>query len=150
MKQIDQLPNDVLLEIFVIVNSSFDYSLSVEKNIEKWQPLVHVCRRWRSLVLGSPRSLNLQLLCTPKTPAKDILDIWPPLPLIVRGRNMTSTDNVIAALEQSNRVCQVFLWNIAGRQLEQVLAAMQVPFPELTDLELVAYGKTPAIPDSFL
>src|SRR6266849_6867023 len=107
MKQSDQLPNDVLLEIFVIVNSSFDSSRSIEKNIEKWQSLVHVCRRWRSLVLGSPRSLNLQLCCTPKTPAKDILDIWPPLPLIVRGIDMTTTDNIIAALGQSNRVRQV-------------------------------------------
>ena len=73
--------------------------------IEAWQLLVHVCRRWRSLVLGSPRRLNLQLYCTCETPARDTLEVWLALPLIVRG--YMATDNVIAALEQSNRVCQV-------------------------------------------
>ena len=43
----------------------------------------------------------------------------------------SGTDNIIAALGHSNRVCQVILWNLADWQLEEVLAAMQVPFPEL-------------------
>jgi hypothetical protein len=119
-----------------------------------WQSLVHVCRRWRSLVLESPHRLNLRLFCTPKTPARDKLDIWPTLPLLIGGvMTLTSgTDNVIAALEQSNRVCQVNL-HPAGWQLEEVLATMQVPFPDLTDLRLFSHGKAlPVIPipDSFL
>src|ERR1700679_4039474 len=98
--------------------------------VEAWQSLVHVCGRWRSLVFRSTRRLNLHLFCTPETPAKDTLDVWPALPLIVRG-NMASasgTDNVIAALGQGNRVCEVFLSSlqVADRQLEKVLAAMQV------------------------
>jgi hypothetical protein len=61
------------------------------------------------------------------------------------------TDNIITALEQSNRVCQVILWGLTNRKLEQVLAAMQVPFPELTDVQLASKGGTPpVIPDSFL
>jgi hypothetical protein len=74
------------------------------------------------------------------------------LPLIIKG-NMTlsSTDNVIAALGQSNRVCEILLLDIADRQLENVLVTMQVPFPELTDLQLLSDGETPpVIPDSFL
>ena len=120
---------------------------------EAWQSLVHVCRRWRSLVFRSSRRLNLRLHCTPRTPAKDTLDIWPALPLIVEGlmTQSSSTDNVIAALGQSNRVCQVDLRGLAGWQLEQVLAAMQVPFPKLTDLRLFSDGETlGVIPDSFL
>ena len=63
----------------------------------------------------------------------------------------SGTDNVIAALEQRNRVCDVLLWCPARWQLEKVLAAMQVPFPELTDLQLVSDDETPpVIPDSFL
>jgi hypothetical protein len=63
----------------------------------------------------------------------------------------SGTDNIIAALEQSNRVCQVSLWGLADCGLEEVLAAMHVPFPELTDLELFSDGETlPVIPDSFL
>jgi hypothetical protein len=60
---------------------------------------------------------------------------------------LSETDNIIAALEQSNRVCQVFL----RRLVHSVLATMQVPFPELTDLHLSSYDETPpVIPDSFL
>jgi hypothetical protein len=58
--------------------------------------------------------------------------------------------NIVAALGQSNRVCQVDL-SLQGWQMEQVLAAMQVPFPELTHLDLFTLLDTlPAIPDSFL
>jgi hypothetical protein len=121
--------------------------------VNEWQPLVHVCRRWRILVLGSPRRLNLQLFCTPSTPARDTLDVWPALPLIIEGNMAPSpgTDNVIASLGENNRVCQVRLWTLAGWQLEQVLAEMQVPFPELTYLYLSSNDETlPVIPDSFL
>jgi hypothetical protein len=74
MKQIDVLPDDVLLgvfDIYVITNPSFHGKMG----IEAWQSLVHVCQRWRSLVFLSPRRLNLRLFCTPKTPARDTLDI---------------------------------------------------------------------------
>jgi hypothetical protein len=63
----------------------------------------------------------------------------------------SSTGNIIAALGQSNRVSHVNLWSFAGSQLEEVLAAMQLPFPELTDLWLSSYGETVrVILDSFL
>jgi hypothetical protein len=149
MIQIDVLPDDVLLEIFdfyVNMNPSDEG----KSRVEAWQLLFHVCQRWRSLVLGSPRRLNLQLYCTPDTPARDTLDVWPALPLIVSGNTTPSgTDNVIAALGQSNRVCQVFL-ALAGWQLEEVLAPMQVSFPELTSMRLWSLDETPAIPGSFL
>jgi hypothetical protein len=98
-------------------------------------------------ITTSPR-----LYFTPETPAKDKLDVWPALPLIVKG-NMTSsgTDNITAALKQSNRVCELSLSDLSSWQLEEVLAVMQVPFPELTDLRLSSYDETlPVIPDSFL
>ena len=123
-----------------------------KREMELWLSLVHVCRRWRTLVFLSPRRLNLQLCCTPKTPAKDTLDLWPALPLIVRGSMSfsSSTDNITAALRKSNRVCQVSLWGL-GWQLEEVSATMQVPFPELTDLQLFSDDETPpVIPNSFL
>jgi hypothetical protein len=145
---IDVLPDDVLLEIFDFYANVHEF----KTRTDGWQSLVHVCRRWRSLVFESPRRLNLQLYCTP---ARGTLDIWPALPLIIAA-NMASpsgTDNVIAALEQSNRVRKVTLVYPAAWQLEKVLAAMQVPFPELTDLQLISGGETetlPVIPDSFL
>ena len=154
MKRIDVLPDDVLLEIFDFYVIVIHPSYSGKTEIEGWQTLVHVCRRWRGLVLGSPHRLNLRLYCTPETPAKDRLDIWPALPLIVGGYMTSSrTDNVIAALGQSSRICCVSLnvGTVDGRRFEEFLGAMQVPFPELTELQLSSYGETvPVIPDSFL
>ena len=116
MKRIGVLPDDVLLEIFDFYMKMYPY-YGAKTDIEAWQSLVHVCRRWRSLVLGSPRRLNLRLVCTPGTPARDTLDVCPALPLIVRG-NMTpttsSTDNIITALGHSNRICQVTLLDITN------------------------------------
>jgi hypothetical protein len=152
----DVLPDDVLLDIFdfymITSRSSYD-----KKLIEGWQTLVHVCRRWRSLVFGSPRRLDLRLVYSLEKRTRDLdtLDVWPALPIIVRC-DMASTpgmDNTIAALEQNNRVCEVFLWGLVDWQLEQVSATMQVPFPELTELRLYSDGKSPrppVIPDSFL
>ena len=147
--QIDVLPDDVLLEIF-------DFYMSVnllyggKTETEAWQSLIHVCRRWRNLVFGSPRHLNLKLYCTSETPAKDRLGIWPALPLIIESTPTLSSspDNIVTALGYSNRVCRATL---AGWQLEKVLEAMHVPFPELTHLYLHPYDLTsPIIPDSFL
>jgi hypothetical protein len=148
--QIDTLPDDALLEIFdfYVDRSQWDEHKTA---IEGWQSLVHVCRRWRNVVFRSRRRLDLQLYCTPETPAKDTLDVWPALPLIIAG-NMTlsGTDNVIAALGQRNRVSQIVL-EFAGWQLEEFLARMQASFPELTYLQLISDDETlPVISDSFL
>ena len=110
MKRIYVLPDDVPLEIFDVLGIT---------GMEAWQSLVHVCRRWRNLVFVSPRRLNLHLLCTLKTPVKDTLDVWPALPLIVTGTMALTSgmDNIIAALGQSIRVCQVSLVVLANSQL---------------------------------
>jgi hypothetical protein len=63
----------------------------------------------------------------------------------------SGTDNIIAALGQSNRVCRVTLRCLAGWQLEEVLAPMKASFPELTYLQLFSRDKMlPVTPDSFL
>jgi hypothetical protein len=144
------LPDDVLLEIF-----DFD----VEESRMAWITLVHVCRRWRSVVFQSSLRLNLRLLCTPKTPARDTLDIWPPLPLIIRASYNSfdgepSVKNIIAALERNDRVCQIDLYLVTNSRLGYVTnsAAMQKPFPELTHLHFRLYSPSigPILPDSFL
>ena len=152
MIRIDVLPDDVLLEIFDSYTNTL-LPFRSQPDIDAWKTLVHVCQRWRNLVLGSPRRLNLRLFCTQKTPARDKLDVWPALPLIIKGNVAESpgTDNIIAALRQSNRVREVYLSDLSDLHLEEVLAPMQVSFPELTDLQLFATDDTPsAIPDSFL
>ena len=88
----------------------------------------------RFLITSSPESATF--LYTPNT-RKDKLDVWPPFPLIVVGNTDSSsrTDNIVAALEEHNRVCYVML-DLASQRSDKVLAAMQVPFPELTYLNM--------------
>jgi hypothetical protein len=117
-----------------------------------WGPLAHVCRRWRSIVFGFPRHLDLQVLCTTGTRVRDMLDIWPTLPLIIMcdGDSGTGVDNIIAALERRDRVCRIHTY-VRSSDLEIYLAAMQQPFPELTDLGLWSNDETvPVVTDSFL
>jgi hypothetical protein len=149
----DVLPDDVLLDIIDFTIGASSYYTA---EMKAWQTLVYVCQRWRRLVFQSPRRLNLRLVCTLKRRTKDpgTLDVWPVLPLIVQGISMAfslGTANIIAALEQSSRVCQVYISGLLVQQLEQVSAAMQVPFPELTHLNLsLSDERPPVIPDSFL
>ena len=137
----------------------FDYCVNDEDQSEErremaWQSLVHVCRRWRRIVFGSPRHLKLQLICTRRTPARDTLDVWPALPLVIlcyNGYNIENLDNVLAVLERSDRVCRITLWEVESSDLEIILAAMQQPFPELAYLWLHSDGEmVPVDPDSFL
>ena len=118
---IDILPDDALREIFKLhVDNGF-----LKKEGEKtWQSLVHVCRRWRSIVFESPRHLGLQLVCTARTPARKMLDVWPALPLIVwcDDDSTGSANSIIALLECSDRVCQARLRNVRSSKLETFLA----------------------------
>jgi hypothetical protein len=96
-------------------------------------------------VFGSPRRLNLTLRCTHKMPARDMLDVWPALPLLIRGRiyEKSGVDNIIAALERSDRVSETSLSAYVEHKehLEKVLAAMQEPFHDLTILALNLRGE---------
>ena len=127
------------------------------RRIEKWITLAHVCRRWRSVVFQSPRRLNLRLFCTPRTPARDSLDIWPHLPLIIFDHDNifnagpSQVDNLIAALEHNDRVSQIILYCCTTSQFEYATnSAMQKPFPELTRLQFDMIDDGPILPDSFL
>ena len=147
---IDTLPDEVLLAIF---NSCLYDGQHIQERAEAWQSLVHVCRRWRSIVFGSPRHLDLRLVCTTRTPTRDTLDVWPALPLIIwYFSNPTgSVDNIIAGLEHRDRVCQIHLNNVPSSDLEIILAEMQQPFPELSLLALESDGETvPVVSDSLL
>ena len=125
-----------------------------KEDIEAWRSLVHVCRRWRCLVFASPRRLNLQLVCTSRTHIRERLDVWPPLPLVVDGIvSSTPVHNIVVALGHRDRVCRIYFGGVTrGLQWDKVLAAMQVPFPALTDLQLLCPNRemAPIIPDTFL
>ena len=103
----------------------------------------------------------MRLLCTPRTPARSILDIWPPLPLVIRDIDdifygePLGADNIIAALEHNDRVGQIELRYLSNSELGHVTnsAVIQKSFPELTDLRLrmiLDNEPSPILPDSFL
>jgi hypothetical protein len=98
---IDVLPDVALLQIF-------DFYMD-EVWMGSWKNLVHVCRKWRNIAFGSPRRLDLRLYCKAGTPVRDTLDVWPPLPIFLcsRGHRQSGMDNIIAALEHNDRICQI-------------------------------------------
>ena len=128
------LPEVALLEIFdFYVHDEFWGGLC---NV--WHNLVHVCRKWRNVVFGSPGRLDLRLYCTSRTPVKKTLGVWPPLPIVLTigvydGLHPDAEENIVAALEHNDRICQLKLTLFP---FEKVLAAMQQPFPELKYLSL--------------
>ena len=141
------LPDVALLTIF-------DFYMD-KVPIEAWHTLVHVCQKWRIVVFGSPRRLDLRLHCTARTPVREVLDIWPLLPIVVGadGLRKWGVDNIFAALEYNNRVCELSLIDsgVSSSQWEKVFSVMQQPFPALKRLLLQPVDETtPVDPDSFL
>jgi hypothetical protein len=146
---IDMLPDEVLLDIF-------DFWNDVLCDIEEWHTLVHVCQRWRQIAFASPQRLNLEIYCTPGTPVRKNLGIWPALPIAIEYPHLERSimsddeDNIIAALEHPDRVNFIALSPTASL-LEKITTVMQEPFPALTYLGIsLEDGKSPVLPTKFL
>jgi len=141
------LPDELLLAVF-------DFYVCGADDKGRWVALVHVCRRWRRIVFEFPHLLDLQLVCTDRTPVREMLDIWPALPIAVRVSGLSDgiPDNVVAALEHKHRVCGIYIKAGFGDGFGKLatVPVMRDPFPALTHLQLGAYGEAPIVPDSFL
>jgi hypothetical protein len=155
---IDVLPDNVLLEAFKFyLGKEHANETGYSHDYDGWQTLVHVCRRWRSIVLASPRRLDLKLYCTRRRSVNSkTLEIWPELPIVIVAENMESKEdltNIIAALRHHNRVCKVHY--TSGKLQDSFLdefAEIDEPFPALTSLVLVSSKQqtVPVLSDSFL
>jgi len=153
---IDTLQDDVLLEIF----DSYRKLMSWHDGMWNWQKLLHICRRWRYIVLESPRRLNLQIECNRSTPTKKLLDIWPPFPISIScypwgSEGARGNHNIFAALHRRDRVSQIDISDITCTEVEQFTAAMDEPFPFLTNFcvrtfEIAESAVVAELPDSFL
>ena len=109
-------------------------------------------------MFASPLRLNLRICCTYGTPVRERLDIWPTFLILIGyytygrpgGLSRTDEDNIVAALEQTSRICEVWL-RVSGRQMERIAEVMQEPFPALTHLILESGDKNvPVLPGQFL
>ena len=169
---INILPDDVLLHIFFIdkqeyyEDPGFFFELELHRRLAplptlpwRWHRLVHVCRRWRSIVFASPNYLDLRLICRPTTPIK-LTSIWPPLPIIITNTFDRLESRIIhndydfdAAIVHPNRVREIFL-DLTRFSLQQLASAarIQEQFPALTHLMLHSLERdlTLALPDGFL
>jgi hypothetical protein len=117
----------------------FDCYVAEAPNIEVWHTLIHLCQRWRNIVFGSPRRLNLRIACKSLRPVRKKLDVWPALPIVISAKFHSETrglDNIKAAFELNERVSQIDLIMRHPLDVLDVFAALEKPFPALTDLKL--------------
>ena len=111
-----------------------------------WYKLIHVCRRWRYLVLESASHLGLCLVCTYGTPVADMLARSPPLPLVIDyvdlPRKITAKDEkgIIAALHHPDRVLRIRL-RMPIQNLQKVLPAIDDEFPMLEYMHLMPHAR---------
>ena len=151
------LPDNVLLEIFCFCFSNESLYRPGYFWTWKWDLLVHVCRRWRQVVFGSPLRLDLRILCTNSNPVGRNLGIWPALPILVhfgsdrRNGNIASgEDSIVTALKHVDRVDCISL-DATGSELEKITTVMQEPFPVLTRLFIWSDDENaPVLPAKFL
>jgi hypothetical protein len=147
------LSDDVLLEIFDRCRKGGDQYNESPFRVWQWHLLVHVCRRWRQIIFASPRYLDLQLLCTNGDPFREIMGIWPTIPIIVLCWSITGCgveDEIIAALEHPDRVSRINLL-VTRSHWGEIAVLMQEPFPVLTHLTFTSqFGNVSVLPDGFL
>ena len=121
---------------------------------DEWHTLVHVCQRWRSVVLASPRRLDLHIVCTNVNQVEKYLNIWPQLPIAIEASSdispLPGVPNIVAALKHHHRVSKINLCGAPNSLLKE-FGAMKNSFPALTELRLQSSDAYPLVlPDSFL
>ena len=160
---IDNLPDNVLLEIFDFYTERSPFP---HAHISpSWKRLTQVCRRWRFIVLESPRRLDLRVISSDRTPTRASLDIWPPFPIIIfyyRHPGIPSlaapvdeqgVQNLIAALEHRDRTFEIFFAYMEVSVFENLVTVMQEPLPALTKFYVKISDElhvAPALPETFL
>lgn len=152
------LPDDVLFEIFDL------YGIYCESTCYpwRWHTLVHVCRRWRQIIFASPFRLELQIVCTPRTRVRELLEFLPPsMPIMIRNYfdtpppypapRIEDGSQVIAALEQRDDVYVIELEDLPSPLLEKLATTMQETYPSLQYVLLWAGDDTaPVLRKEFL
>jgi hypothetical protein len=140
---IDNLPGDVLLEIFDAYRKDMELKVRYEKlwnSNDGWFKLTHVCPRWRHLIHLSPTRLHVHLLFTPRRSSRALmLKNLPPFPVLVDYRASSWTEReenlALAALRHRSRVRRIAIRR-PYQCMVKLLRALSHPFPELESLEI--------------
>src|SRR6266702_4021630 len=152
---ISALNHDVLLDIFHWyrlgnTTNGFDRGWNLER---WWFKLIHVCQAWRHLILASPTSLNLHLLCTYGTPVTTMLAHFPPLPLIVyypgglEDAAGKDEEDVLFLLQHRERVRRIHVGAPAASLLG-LLDSMDGEYPALQHLVIRSHTEKPSASES--
>ena len=168
---IETLPDHPLLEMFnfYVEDARGPAQSDMVEQVDSWHALVHVCRRWRSLVFASSCRLNLRILCTQTRRPKKVPKFWPALPIVIwceeicysnmdmPSKPMVGAENIVSALRHRDQVSQISLLNIPVTKLFRFIKFMHASFPILTHVELGPgdnddrdLGSDPFLDDSFL
>ena len=123
---INKLRDDVLLHIFlfgglVYQHPSAGIHLPGTGDVDRlcslpweWHRLVHVCRRWRSIIFASPNFLDLQLVCFPGTQDRVLKPCTRDIPLqFNKFANAAIGDSDAGALSTSGKIYFDNLDNLA-------------------------------------
>ena len=140
---INNLPNEVLLEIFDLYRHTFGDPLSSERawNTKNgWFKLAHVCHNWRCIVLASPSRLRLRLYFTSNTPTRALaLERLSHLPIVVNYSNVIwkgdASKRFTSAIRYPNRVCRIAIQGSYDAS-DRITEALDMSFPALESLEL--------------
>ncbi len=152
---ISALNHDVLLDIFHWyrlgnTTNGFDRGWNLER---WWFKLIHVCQTWRHLILASPTSLDLHLVCTYGTPVMTMLTHSPPLPLIIYYpgglEDMAGKDeeDVVFLLQHRERVRRIHVGAPAASLLG-LLDSMDGEYPALQHLVIRSHTEKPSASES--
>jgi len=152
------LPDNALLDIFDFYRDDrTTWTIFFLPSPWRWQTLTQVCRRWRYIVLRSPRRLDLRIVCTGETPTRTSLGIWPPFPIAVINPLShpklaeENVENLIAAIEHRDRISEVHIEHIGDAQWQRLASMMQEPFPTLRHFYLDSRLMMVAdLPETFL
>ncbi|KAH8990408.1 hypothetical protein EDB86DRAFT_1774082 [Lactarius hatsudake] len=139
---VSTLNDDVLLNIFDWYRLHNTTDEDQGWNLERWwyKP-IHVCRKWRHLVLSSPTRLDLHLVCTYGIPVEAMLSHSPPLPIIIFYPEITGKtsaadeEGALFALQQRERVRRIQV-TATTTILCNLFKAMDNEFPMLERLAL--------------
>jgi len=141
---IDNLPGEVLLEVFDCYLQGFIIHLSLRawNNKNGWFKLAHVCRKWRCIVLASSRRLRLLLFFAESTPTRAAvlesqslshLSIY--IDYCRTVWNAGALTRLISALRYPDRVVRIGI-NGPRKHYDNICKALDLHFPALTSLEL--------------
>jgi hypothetical protein len=145
---INTLPDDILRELFRELfvfcpsESCPDrryWRLEAIEHTTAWQSLVQVCQRWRNIIYGSPRYLDLHIHCSDRKPFRKNSNRWPEFPLTLQYTICPDEedDDVVFALARPDHVHRIDLSIRHSGCIVDVLGVMEVPFPALTHFVLV-------------